>query len=108
MKPFENAVRRSVPARTSCDESRRRRQRYRCVVPSVPARPTSRLVQRLIGKYDRGTSGDPKDGRLSCAELGSAAETLRRFDTDGDGGLSPAELTALLGQPVPDSSSTSR
>jgi Ca2+-binding EF-hand superfamily protein len=72
------------------------------VVPLGHGAAGSRLVQRLIAKYDRGTSGDPKDGRLTCAELGTTAETFHRVDADGDGSLSPAELTVLLDRPVPD------
>jgi Ca2+-binding EF-hand superfamily protein len=72
------------------------------VVSIGPGMRGSGLVQRLMGKYDRANSGDPKDGCLSCGELGSTAETFRRFDADGNGGLSTTELSALLGQPVPD------
>ena len=101
MKPFENTYAdrfRSlvVPANAGAGDGNGP------VVPLGPGATTSRLIERLIGKYDRGTNGGPKDGRLDCAELGSTAETVRRFDADGDGGLGPTELTALLGQPVPD------
>ena len=62
-----------------------------------------RLIgERLIGKYDRGTTASPKDGRLGCAELGSTAEKLRGFDTDGDGGLNAGEVVEWLTHPVPD------
>ena len=56
---------------------------------------TDSLVGALLTKYDLN-----KDGKLSRKEIGLGEAAFARFDADGDGFLSPAELKAYLaGEP---------
>src|SRR5207244_10202407 len=48
---------------------------------------------RLVRRYDR-----DGDGKLSPAEIGLSPERFRALDADGDGKLSPEELAAFKDQ----------
>jgi Ca2+-binding EF-hand superfamily protein len=101
LKPFENAyASRFQPAVVMARPGSRGETNLALLGDGSSRLP---LAPRLLSKYDRaGDDGTAKDRRLSAAELGCPEETVRRFDTNGDGGLDEGELRALVGQPVPD------